>query len=62
MAEPRTFLVSWSMDGTFEIRAESEEQIHEIMKTINRQELIFKCRRFDYEIEPVDRSASGQDA
>jgi hypothetical protein len=54
----RTFIVAWHMNGTFEIRAESEEEVREIMKTLNRQELVFKCRHFDYEIEEIDQSAS----
>lgn len=55
---PKTFVVSWHMDGTFELQADSEEEVHEFMKTMNRQELVFKCRFFDYEVETVDRSAS----
>ncbi len=55
---PKTFIVSWHMDGSYEIRADSEEEIHEFMKTMNRQELIFKCKHFDYDIEEIDQSAS----
>ncbi len=58
---PKTFLVAWHMDGSFELNADSEEEIHELMKTMNRQELVFKCRYFDYEIEQIDRSATEPD-
>ncbi len=58
---PKLYVVSWHMDGSFELQADSEEEIHELMKTMNRQELVFKCRYFDYEIEQIDRSATEPD-
>ena len=56
---PKTFVISWHMDGSFETMAESEEEIEQLMKTMNRQELVFKCRNFDYEVEEIDRSDTG---
>lgn len=57
---PKTFIVSWHMDGSFEMNAESEEEVREFMKTMNRQELVFKCRFFDFDVEEVDKSESGE--
>lgn len=59
---PKTFIVSWHMDGTFELQADSEDEVREFMKTMNRQELVFKCRYFDYEVEEVDKSGTGEAA
>ena len=56
---PKTFVVSWSMNGTFELAADSEEQAEEMIQRMNRQELVFKARAFDWEIEEIDRSESG---
>ncbi|MEK7765718.1 MAG: hypothetical protein AAB368_05725 [bacterium] len=55
---PKNFLVSWHMDGTIELQADSAEQVEEMMKTLNRQELALKSRYFDYQIEPVDLSGT----
>ena len=55
---PKTFIISWHMDGTFETRAETEEEIHALMKTLNRQELVFKCRTFDYDVEEIDTGSA----
>lgn len=58
---PKHFLVSWHMDGVLEIQADSEDEVHELMKTANRQELALKTRYFDYQIEPVDLSGTEPD-
>lgn len=56
---PKTFVVAWNMNGTFEIMADSVEEVHAFMKTMNRQELVFKAKLFDYEVEEIDRSDTG---
>ena len=56
---PRTYIVSWNMNGSFEVQAEDEAQVEEMMRTMNRQELVFKCRSFEWEVEEIDRSSSG---
>ena len=58
---PKTFVVSWSMNGTFEVMADSREEVEAMLKTMNRQELVFKARLFDYEIEEIDRSDTGSE-
>ena len=58
---PKTFVVSWSMNGTFELMADSVEDVHTMMKTMNRQELVFKAKLFDYEVEEIDRSDTGSE-
>lgn len=58
---PKTFVVSWNMNGTFEIMADTVEEVHTFMKTMNRQELVFKAKLFDYEVEEIDRSDTGSE-
>ena len=58
---PNTFVVSWSMNGTFEVMADSREEVETMLKTMNRQELVFKAKLFDYEIEEIDRSDTGSE-